>query len=39
MRENREENYDPDDGSINVMNFEGTYRKILVVHGAVRTDK
>lgn len=39
MGENRGGNYDADDGSINVMNFDGTGRKILVGNGVVRTGK
>nr|WP_314264300.1 hypothetical protein [uncultured Moellerella sp.] len=36
---NMGKNYDEDDGSINVMNFDGTGRKMLVGNGQVRTPK
>ncbi|EMH0063346.1 hypothetical protein NRH57_002708 [Providencia rettgeri] len=36
---NMGEDYDADDGSINVMNFDGSGRKMLLGHGDVRTPK
>ncbi|EKT64777.1 YncE family protein [Providencia burhodogranariea] len=39
MGENKEGNYDANDGSINVMNFDGTDRKVLIGQGKVRTGK
>ncbi|MBP6083349.1 MAG: hypothetical protein KA732_19020 [Providencia sp.] len=36
---NMGDNFEADDGSINVMNFEGSDRKMLIGHGQVRTPK
>ncbi len=36
---NMGEDFEADDGSINVINFNGTNRKVLVSHGRIRTPK